>query len=972
MKYFTQTALALWLGRMKVGMVGGVAVIAFSLSAQLAPSGFRPVPVGHYALTNARVVVAPGTVLEDGIVFIEGNKISRVLGGGDVPKGFEIRDCEGMTIYPAFVDPYVLMALGTPKEQSKRAEGQQVVGRNINFYGLPGEERDPGRVGPGAELSVVRPEAAVVDGFSVDESKFKKLREAGFGTAQFLPEGGVFAGTGAVALLGEDIPNRLIVKPRSAMRVDLGARGSSGDEYPRSLMGVFAVIRQTLFDAQDYAGRQSGRYGYNQSLEALGPVMTGSQALVVDSGGNLNTSRFGSIADDFGLSFTFLGNGNEWSRLELIKATKASVILPLGYPRPPKFKEAEDWEEVSLEQLRGWDWAPDNINELLRQSIDVALSFHGSKDANEFREDLKRSMERGLSERDALAALTVIPARLCGIHDQVGSIESGKLANLTLVRGSFFDPKAEIAEVWVAGREYTVTEKKDKSSDSDDAKSSEKKGEGGKDERDEREEQEDENGSESDLRLANHPNKNRGPLASPKAVLIRDATVWTNGPEGVLEGADIAIVDGRIVAIGHDLNEAHLDVDEAMIINASGKHVTPGLVDAHSHSFVMGGVNEGTLPSTSMVRIADVINSESVHLYRQLAGGLTVANALHGSANPIGGQNAILKLKLGAAPDDLLFPGAPQGIKFALGENVKQSNWGDDRTTRFPQTRMGVPVFIENRFVAGKAYAEAWSEYRENGGVRPRVNLELAAIAEIIAGDRHIHCHSYRQDEILAFLRVMEKFGVTVRTLQHCLEGYKIADEIAAHGAGASVFSDWWAYKYEVIDSIPYGGSILHERGVLVSFNSDSSDLARRMNLEAAKAMKYGGVSDVDALKFVTLFPAQQLGIDHKVGSLETGKDGDFAIWSGHPLSNLSVCLETWIEGEKYFDRALESERVAALEEERLALIEKARGNDSGESEKAEESENETAIARFFRAAMEKAHDVANIECLDCASTRVQ
>jgi N-acetylglucosamine-6-phosphate deacetylase len=367
-----------------------------------------------------------------------------------------------------------------------------------------------------------------------------------------------------------------------------------------------------------------------------------------------------------------------------------------------------------------------------------------------------------------------------------------------------------------------------------------------------------------------------------------------------------------------------------------------------------------------MVSIGDVVNSESPEILRQLAGGLTVANLLHGSANPIGGQNAVIKLRLGQGPEAIKFKAAPPGIKFALGENVKQSNWGDNKNTRFPQTRMGVPAFHENRFTAAWQYNREWRRFHEEGGPPPRRDLELETLGQIIKAERWVHCHSYRQDEILAFMRTMEKFGVRVGTLQHVLEGYKVADEIAAHGAGGSCFADWWAYKYEVIDAIPHAGSLMRERGVLVSFNSDSSDLARRMNLEAAKAVKYGNTSESEALNFVTLNPARQLRVDHRVGSLEVGKDGDFAIWTSHPLSTGAVCLETWIEGKRYFEREATIRLAEARAKEREELLAKAKGNAKKNKKEEKDDDAKDARAAFFRRALETAHGLGVIDCHDC------
>ncbi|MEC7351764.1 MAG: amidohydrolase family protein, partial [Planctomycetota bacterium] len=345
-----------------------------------------------------------------------------------------------------------------------------------------------------------------------------------------------------------------------------------------------------------------------------------------------------------------------------------------------------------------------------------------------------------------------------------------------------------------------------------------------------------------------------------------------------------------------------------------GRNVTPGLIDCHSHTGIDGGVNEGGQNNTAEVRIGDVLNPDDINWYRQLAGGLTAANQLHGSANPIGGQNAVVKLRWGAPVHRMHIEDAKPGIKFALGENVVRPSG------RYPDTRMGVAAFMEDSFRAASEYRDRHEDYlalpveQRLATMPPRRDLELEALVEVLEGERLIHCHSYRQDEILMLLRTAERWGFTIGTLQHILEGYKVADAIADHGAGASSFSDWWAYKMEVMDAIPYNGAIMAEAGVLVSFNSDSNELARRMNTEAAKAVRYGGLEPHEALKFVTINPARQLRIDDRTGSIEVGKDADLAIWSGDPLSSFSRCEQTWIDGRRYFD--LEEDR-ATIEEVR-------------------------------------------------------
>ncbi|HEX8077896.1 MAG TPA: amidohydrolase family protein, partial [Chthoniobacterales bacterium] len=347
----------------------------------------------------------------------------------------------------------------------------------------------------------------------------------------------------------------------------------------------------------------------------------------------------------------------------------------------------------------------------------------------------------------------------------------------------------------------------------------------------------------------------------PKTVLIQGATIWTSAQQGTLQNADLLVTAGKISAIGPGLKAP----SGAVVVDGKGMHVTPGIVDCHSHTAISRGVNESSHAVTCEVRIGDVLDPTDIGLYRELAGGVTTANVLHGSANPIGGQNQVIKFRWGGLPEELKFIEAPQGVKFALGENVKQANWGDKFKTRYPQTRMGVEQIMRDRFRAAQEYEAA---LKKKSALPVRRDLQLEAISEILAGKRLIHCHSYRQDEILAFLNVTREFKIKVATLQHILEGYKVADVMAKEGVGGSTFADWWGYKFEVYDAIPDNAAMMNGQGVLTSVNSDSADLARRLNTEAAKSMKYGGLPPEEALKLVTIKAAKQLRIDAKTGSL--------------------------------------------------------------------------------------------------------
>jgi imidazolonepropionase-like amidohydrolase len=413
--------------------------------------------------------------------------------------------------------------------------------------------------------------------------------------------------------------------------------------------------------------------------------------------------------------------------------------------------------------------------------------------------------------------------------------------------------------------------------------------------------------------------------AQDKVVVIQNATVMTV-TKGNIEKGSVLIRNGKIAEVGRNVRVPQ----GAEVIDASGMYVTPGIIDAHSHIAVVGSVNEGSIAVSSIVRIEDVLDAEDINIYRDLAGGVTSANILHGSANPIGGQNAVIKLRWGKDAKGLLFEGAPPGIKFALGENVKRSNFSPPPGTprRYPATRMGVEDVIRQAFTDAREYKKQWDDYNrrkaaEPNLIPPRRNLKLDPLVEILEGKRLVHCHSYRSDEIVMMIKVAEEFGFKVATFQHVLEGFKVAKEIAKHGAGASTFSDWWAYKMEAYDAIPHNAAIMTKKGVVVSINSDSAEEARHLNQEAAKTMKFGGLNETEALKLVTLNPAIQLGIANRVGSIEVGKDADLVIFDKHPLSVFTVPQKVLIDGTVYFDRQQDIAKRAEIEKEKKELIEK-------------------------------------------------
>lgn len=959
------------------------------------PEGIRQNTPNVHAFTNARIVQAPGKVIEKGTLVIR-DGIIESIGAVNLPGDALVWDLKGMSIYPGLIDSY--SDYGLPKPPQPQRDGMQ--------------EQQPRAPEPqrGSQYwnPQVKADQSAQNLFKPDPKAAEKLRAQGITSALIVPTQGIFKGTSALVHTSDGNPNDVIVRKTAAHHISL-QRNPGIEGYPESLMGVIALIRQTLLDADWYQKAHAAyarnpkltRPETNEALGALGDVIIGRIPVVIETSGERDFLRADKIAREFNLPLMVRGSGLEYKRLEAIKATTRSVILPVNFPETPSVQTPEEALDVSLAELRHWDEAPENPKRLQEAGVRFALTSVTLKDQSSFLAQVRKAVERGLSKDAALAALTTSAASICGTEKQLGTLEPGKLADFVITDGDLFTEKTKIRETWIDGKRYVINPLPEVDprgkwdvniAEKPDKHTLELKGEPDalKGNFSTQKQAKLTTVSLSGLRLSfsftgdslGYPGIVRmtatitpdeilgtgewsdgkgfvwsgsrtGPFtpepdtakpkppvmasfppvfppgefgraaipAQPEAILVRNATIWTCGPEGILTEADLLIEKGKIKRIGKDLPAPA----KATIIDGTGKHVTPGLIDAHSHTAGDGALNESGQAISAEVRIGDVIDSDDISIYRELAGGLTSAHVLHGSANPIGGQSQLIKLRWGVTPEELKFEGAPPTIKFALGENVKQSNWGDRFTTRYPQTRMGVEQLLRDEFTAALDYEKAWQTYEEDkSGMPTRRDLELEAILEILHGKRFVHCHSYRQDEILATMRVAEEFGFRIRVFQHILEGYKVADVMAKHGAGGSSFSDWWAYKLEVYDAIPYNGALMHEQEVLVSFNSDSDELARRMNTEAAKAVKWGGVSEEEALKFVTLNPAKQLKVDHRVGSLEPGKDADFVIWSGHPLSTYAICEQTWIDGRRFFDRTEDRALYEEAQHQRAVLVQKA------------------------------------------------
>ncbi len=934
-----------------------------------------------HVLVGARLVLAPGKVIDNGSIVIRDGVVAALGPAADVPlpAGAKVWKLSGRTIYPGMID--MASALGV-----SNALAASTTSRALNTRNLIGRSLS-------ADNARIHPEQNVAQQLEIKADEVKAARELGFTQVLAVPAAGIFRGESALlSLKNSDNPKALVLNAKLAQHLANELDPAARSIYPSSLMGVIAQVRQTFYDAQWYqkallAKKMVERPQLNASLEALQPVLLGKETVIYATDNEQAYQRIAKLRDEFKFHLIFQGNGYEYRRLQHLQQAAAPIIVPLNFPNAPEVEHPDLALDTSLEAMQHWEMAPSNLKELDQAGITFAISATGLKDPKkEFWPRVRQAVRRGLSADKALAALTMVPAQMLGESKNLGRIEVGQAANFVVSHGDLFnDDKAMIEISFVEGKAYTTdnynrfdlrgtwtVQTQGRSSTWTIAGTAAKPSlslDGVSVELTVREGQllahygnttivAEANGDQLAGSLqeaqaaAQSWTANRTAMASadtvkpiveivptakldaypagpfamrmplaPKAILLKNATIWTSAAAGNLEASDMLVVDGKIRAIGKNLKAP----EQSLVIDATGKHLSPGLVDAHSHTAIMQGINEGTSSITAEVRIADVIDASNINIYRELAGGLTSANLLHGSANTIGGQNQIIKLRWGADAEGLKLENATPGIKFALGENVKQSNWGNDSTGRYPQTRMGVEQILRSAFLAAQAYRAEYDAYRKSNGkmTEPRRDLQLDTLVELLERKRVIHIHSYRQDEILMFARIAQEFNLKVATFQHVMEGYKVADVIAGLGAGGSTFSDWWGYKMEVADAIPYNGALMHQAGVVTSFNSDSDELARHLNTEAAKAVKYGGLSETEAFKFVTINPAKQLQIDQRTGSLEVGKDADFVIWSASPLSTFSRAEQTWIEGKRYFDLALDAQLRNEAQDEKRRLTEK-------------------------------------------------
>lgn len=975
--------------------ISAIIALALSIKAQTTfPNNGAPNNIHTtYAFSNAVLHIDADVTISNATFIVKDGKVVRYGEKLEAPKDAIVVDLKGKHIYPAFIDLYSdygmpeIKATETKNESKKGAYGwNQAIKSDKEAYIL----------------------------FLHNQAKADELRKQGFGSVLSSYKDGIVRGSGVLVNLSDQKENESIIKDRAAGFYSL-KKGTSTQEYPASVMGAVALLRQTYYDAEWYKNNSS-KTEYNINLEAFNKLK--DLPAIFEGNDKYNSLRSKKIADEFKIKYIIKGGGNEYQRLYDIQSMSSKFIIPVNFPEPLDVEDPYDADQASLTELKHWEMAPANLAFLEKNQIAFCITTSDLKDKSAFLKNVRKAVKYGLSEKIALQALTSNPASFIGVQDKVGSLKQGMFANFFISNKNIFEEDAIIYETWSNGikhlyndlsipeikgkydlllgnNTYKLEINKDQENYTGTAflkdslkskanvsfknnlltlsfpydsnlvvrlsgnynevsKSFEGKGQYA-------------NGNWVNFRLtyvevkdtskpkdvskkdkpvecgqiyypfmaygqALHDNSTLVKEAWPKfkkgynAILIKNVTVWTNEKDSILTEQDVYVVDGKISQIGKNIQAPE---NTTRIIDGKGKHLTPGIIDEHSH-IALFSVNEDDA-SSAEVRMSDVVNPEDINIYRQLAGGVTTAQLLHGSANPIGGQSCLIKLRWGKGSEEMKFENAPQFIKFALGENVKNSNGINPDMVRFPQTRMGVEQLYYDYFTRAKAYKQEWEGFKKQSAKQstgnkiaaPRKDLDLEAVAEILDEKRFITCHSYVQSEVNMLMHVADSMKFKVNTFTHILEGYKVADKMKVHGANASTFADWWAYKLEVMDAIPYNASMLTKMGVNTAINSDDAEMGRRLNQEAAKAIKYGNLSEVQALKLVTLNPAKMLHIDDKVGSIKAGKMADLVLWTDNPLSIYAKVQTTIIDGQVYYDLNDNQKLMEDIIKERSRIIAK-------------------------------------------------
>ncbi|MEZ4858135.1 MAG: amidohydrolase family protein [Flavobacteriaceae bacterium] len=920
----------------------------------------------YVALTNATLYVTPTQVITNGTLLIQNGKIIASGKNVSVPQNSITINLQGKYVYPSFIDSYSSFGIEKPKRQGGGRSPQYDATREGYYWN-----------------DHIRTENKGIDSFKYTSKEAEELRKLGFGIVNTHLMDGIARGTGVLIALNDEAGDATrILNDQSGQFFSFSKSVKSDQSYPGSLMGAMALLRQMYYDMSWYEKGNSKTK--DRSLEAMIENKNQISFFEAgDKGNNLRADKIGDqfninyvivgggdeyealesikktnakyiipinfpaaydVSDPYFAKYIDLADMREWNQapqnpkvladngitfaLTTFKLDKVSEFsknlqkaIDYGFNKTKALEALTTipasllGQSNTLGTLESGKWANflitsgdifDKETTLFENWVQGKKHIINNKDQKDIRgiyslsaggKNYEMTLSGDISKPkiEITQDSTKYPAKFSYENNWiVFSFEDEKSKEISRATamipssGTSFNGRLVLPN----GVETSFTAVRTAA-----AKENDKK-----DPKDEK--------STPEIVPLTYPNVGYGFTTKPKAqnMLFKNATVWTSEASGILENTDVLVKNGKIEKIGKNLNDSG-----AVVIDATGKHLTAGIIDEHSHIAALT-INEGGQNSSAEVKIEDVINPEDINIYRNLAGGVTSVQILHGSANPIGGRSAIIKLKWGEDADGLIYSNSPKFIKFALGENVKQSNW--QSFNRFPQTRMGVEQLYVNYFNRAKEY-----DALKKSGKSYRYDEELEVLAEILNGERYISCHSYVQSEINMLMKVAEKFNFKVNTFTHILEGYKVADKMAAHGVGGSTFSDWWAYKYEVNDAIPYNAAIMTRAGVTTAINSDDDEMSRRLNQEAAKTIKYGGMTEEEAWKMVTINPAKLLHLDNRTGSIKEGKDADLVLWTAHPLSIYAKAEKTIIEGAVYFDLEADKAKREAIKAEKNKLI---------------------------------------------------
>ncbi|MDN3620628.1 amidohydrolase family protein [Polaribacter undariae] len=946
--------------------------VAYSMHSQdyfPTDSGVKTTENTTFAFTNATIYVTHDKVVKKGTLLIKDGKVLSIGKSVKIPEGTKTIDLDGKTIYPSFIDIYSDFGIEKPERQprSRNRTAQYEPTREGYYWN-----------------DHIRPETNPIADFKFDDKQAKSFIDAGFGVVNTHFNDGIVQGNGLLIALNPNSSDAYrIIDTKSAQYLSFNKSAKSTQAYPSSKMGAMALLRQVYNDADWYAkGNMKNKdlsleaFNANKNLNQIFETSNVLDALRADKVGDEfgvqytivgSGKEFERISDIKATNASFiipinfsdafdvsnpllaqhisLGDMRRWNQepsnlsvlskngvnfaltthslksvgafhKNLQKAIKygfdkekalaalttipatiidnttvgnlntgsyANFIITSGDVFDPKTTIHENWiqggknivNDMDIKDITG-----DYMLTVNDENYELTITGKGAKQTGAINKDGKK-VNAKFSYADDWVTITLN-------EDTKYTRMLGKVINASnVMQGDAFDTKGDKTS-WSASKKIVETKTNKRPS---------RRG-GGR--------------TEEALTVVpvSYPNIGFGNYTQPKTetILVKNVTVWTSEDEGILENTDVLLKNGKIAKIG-----VNLSASGATVVDGTGKHLTAGIIDEHSH-IAASSINEGAQNSSAEVTIEDVIDPNDINIYRNLSGGTTTSQILHGSANPIGGRSAIIKLKWGENAEDMIYDNSPKFIKFALGENVKQSR--STNGTRFPQTRMGVEQVFTDYFTRAHEY-----DALKKSGKPYRIDAEMETLVEILHGDRHISCHSYVQSEINMLMNVADKMDFKINTFTHILEGYKVADKMKDRNIGASTFSDWWAYKYEVNDAIPFNAAIMHDVGLTVAINSDDREMSRRLNQEAAKTIKYGGMTELEAWKMVTINPAKLLHLDERVGSIKVGKDADVVLWSDHPMSIYAKVEKTIIEGKVFFDRQEDIKKREAIKLERSKLI---------------------------------------------------